>query len=89
MAKRVVVWGTGFVGKMVIPEVLAHPEFELAGVGVSNAAKVGLAVAEICGRPLNPSYAAAEERGIAPVCRRDSYKQTNRSYTSCTATTVV
>ena len=33
--KRVVVWGTGFVGRMVIPEILGNPVFELAGVGVS------------------------------------------------------
>jgi 4-hydroxy-tetrahydrodipicolinate reductase len=51
MAKRVVVWGTGFVGKMIIPEVLKHPEFELVGVGVSNPAKVGLDAGEICGMP--------------------------------------
>ena len=49
MAKRIVIWGTGFVGKMVIPEVLDHPEFELVGVGVSNPAKVGVDVGEICG----------------------------------------
>ena len=47
MAKRIVVWGSGFVGKMIIPEVLCHPEFELVGVGVSNPAKVGLDAAEI------------------------------------------
>ncbi|MCX6482821.1 MAG: dihydrodipicolinate reductase, partial [Mycobacterium sp.] len=51
MAKRVVVWGTGFVGKMIIPEVLSHPDFELVGVGVSNPAKVGLDAGEICGMP--------------------------------------
>ena len=44
-----VVWGTGFVGKMVIPEILRHPRFELVGVGVSNPDKVGLDVGEICG----------------------------------------
>jgi 4-hydroxy-tetrahydrodipicolinate reductase len=47
--KRIVVWGTGFVGKMVIPEVLAHPGFELVGVGVSDPAKVGVDVGTICG----------------------------------------
>src|SRR5580704_12712875 len=47
--KRIVVWGTGFVGKMVIPEILAHPDFELVGVGVSNPDKVGRDVGEICG----------------------------------------
>ncbi len=50
MAKRVVIWGgTGFVGRMVIPEVLDHPDFELVGVGVSNPAKVGVDAGEICG----------------------------------------
>jgi hypothetical protein len=47
--KRVVVWGTGFVGRMVIPEILRHPCFELAGVGVSNPEKVGKDVGAICG----------------------------------------
>jgi 2,4-diaminopentanoate dehydrogenase len=47
--KRIVVWGTGFVGKMVIPEVLGHPDFELVGVGVSSPDKVGRDVGEICG----------------------------------------
>jgi hypothetical protein len=49
MAKRVVVWGTGFVGKLVIPEILPHPGFELVGVGVSNPGKVGQDVGTICG----------------------------------------
>jgi 4-hydroxy-tetrahydrodipicolinate reductase len=47
--KRVVVWGTGFVGKMVIAEIVRHPAFELVGVGVSSPAKVGREVGEICG----------------------------------------
>ena len=47
--KRVVVWGTGFVGKMVIPEIVRHPAFELVGVGVSDPEKVGRDVGEICG----------------------------------------
>ena len=49
MTKRIVVWGTGFVGKMVIPEIVKHPLFELVGVGVSNPDKVGRDVGEICG----------------------------------------
>ncbi len=47
--KRIVIWGTGFVGKMVIPEVVKHPLFELVGVGVSNPGKVGRDAGEICG----------------------------------------
>ena len=49
MAKRIVIWGTGFVGKMVIPEVIKHPLFELAGVGVNNPQKAGRDVGDICG----------------------------------------
>ena len=47
--KRVVVWGTGFVGRMVIPEVVRHPAFELVGVGVSHPDKVGRDAGELCG----------------------------------------
>ena len=49
MSKRVVVWGTGFVGKLVLNELFGHPEFELAGVGVHNPDKVGRDAGEICG----------------------------------------
>jgi 2,4-diaminopentanoate dehydrogenase len=48
-SKRIVVWGTGFVGKMVISEIVKHPLFELVGVGVSKPEKVDRDVGEICG----------------------------------------
>lgn len=48
-AKRVVVWGTGFVGKMVIAEIARHPEFELVGVGVHDPAKVGVDAGTLAG----------------------------------------
>src|ERR1700737_3796381 len=44
---------------MVIPEVLRHPTFELVGVGVSNPAKVGKDLGEICG--LDPTGLAATD----------------------------
>jgi hypothetical protein len=47
--KRVVVWGTGFVGKLVLTELLKHPSYELVGVGVSNPDKVGKDVGTILG----------------------------------------
>jgi hypothetical protein len=47
--KRVVVWGTGFVGRMVIPEIVLHPHFELVGVGVSHPDKVGRDAGDLCG----------------------------------------
>ncbi|MCV7168331.1 dihydrodipicolinate reductase [Mycobacterium manitobense] len=49
MAKRIVVWGTGFVGTMVIAEIVRHPLFDLVGVGVSSPEKVGRDVGELCG----------------------------------------
>jgi 4-hydroxy-tetrahydrodipicolinate reductase len=55
--KRVAIWGTGFVGKLVIAEVIPHPAFDLVGVGVSNPGKVGRDVGELCG--LDPIGLAA------------------------------
>ncbi|MFI9380396.1 diacylglycerol kinase [Kutzneria sp. NPDC052558] len=42
MAHKVIVWGTGVVGKLVIRELLGHPELELAGVIVHDPAKDGV-----------------------------------------------
>lgn len=47
--KRIVLWGTGVVGKMIIAEIARHPLFELVGVGVSNPDKVGRDAGEIAG----------------------------------------
>jgi 4-hydroxy-tetrahydrodipicolinate reductase len=49
MAHRVIVWGTGFTGKMVIRELLEHPAFELVGVIVNDPAKDGKDVGELLG----------------------------------------
>ena len=49
MPKRVVIWGTGFVGKLVLECLRDHPAFDLVGVGVSNPDKVGRDVGDICG----------------------------------------
>jgi 4-hydroxy-tetrahydrodipicolinate reductase len=49
MAHKVIVWGTGFVGKMVIRELLSHPDFELAGVIVHAAEKDGVDVGTLTG----------------------------------------
>jgi hypothetical protein len=59
--KRVVVWGTGFVGRMVLPEIVKHPLFELVGVGVSSPDKVGRDVGDICGLPESVGIAATDD----------------------------
>src|SRR6516165_3924420 len=61
MAKRVVIWGTGFVGRMVIAEIVKHPLFELVGVGVSNPDKVGRDVGDICGLPERVGITATDD----------------------------
>lgn len=47
--KRIVLWGTGVVGSMVLAEIIRHPRFELVGVGVSNPDKVGRDAGSLCG----------------------------------------
>src|SRR6202012_4004438 len=60
-SKRVGVWGTGFVGRMVIAEIVKHPLFELVGVGVSNPDKGGRDVGDICGLPEPGGIIATED----------------------------
>ncbi len=45
---RVVVWGTGNVGRPAVRAVVADPALELAGVIVSDPAKVGRDAADLC-----------------------------------------
>ena len=59
--KRIVTWGTGFVGRMVIAEIVKHPLFELVGVGVSNPEKVGRDVGEICALGQKLGLAATDD----------------------------
>ncbi len=49
MPHRVIVWGTGNVGVPALRIVLSNPALALAGVIVSNPAKVGRDAGELCG----------------------------------------
>lgn len=49
MQKRIVVWGTGNVGRPAIRAIVAHRELELAGVVVHDPAKVGRDAGAIAG----------------------------------------
>jgi 2,4-diaminopentanoate dehydrogenase len=51
MSKRIALWGTGYVGKLVLAELIGHPQFELVGVGVHDPGKAGLDAGQICGLP--------------------------------------
>jgi 4-hydroxy-tetrahydrodipicolinate reductase len=46
---KVIVWGTGFVGRQVVRILLDHPRFELVGVIVHSAEKDGVDVGTLCG----------------------------------------
>src|SRR5579884_1338665 len=72
MSKRIVVWGTGFVGKLVIAEIVKHPLFELVGVGVSNPAKVGRDVGDICGLPHPVGITATDDVDALIALRPDA-----------------
>jgi 4-hydroxy-tetrahydrodipicolinate reductase len=48
---RVIQWATGNVGRQALRAILDHPDLELAGVLVTNPAKVGRDAGELVGRP--------------------------------------
>ena len=79
------VWGTGFVGRMVIPEIVRHPLFELVGVGVSAPDKVGRDVGEICG--IGPiGLVATDDTDVLTALRPDSWSTTGRRLRTRTTT---
>ena len=49
MATRIIVWGTGNVGRLGLHTVIVRPDFELAGVVVSSPEKVGVDAGELIG----------------------------------------
>ncbi|MDB5583548.1 MAG: dihydrodipicolinate reductase [Bradyrhizobium sp.] len=49
MAFKVIVWGTGSVGKIALREVVRSDDFELVGVKVHSDTKVGKDAGELCG----------------------------------------
>ena len=51
MAHKVIVWGTGNVGRPALRAVISHPDLELVGVIVSNPDKVGCDAGELVGLP--------------------------------------
>lgn len=47
---RLVVWATGAVGRAALHEIIGDPRYELVGVRVYSADKVGIDAADLCGR---------------------------------------
>lgn len=50
MVYKVIVWGTGFVGKMVMRELLGHPDYEIVGCVVNDPDKDEVDIGELIGR---------------------------------------
>jgi 4-hydroxy-tetrahydrodipicolinate reductase len=69
---RVIVWGTGFVGKMVLRELLDHPDFELAGLIVNTKEKVGKDAGEIAGSSRRTGVLATDDVDAALAAGADA-----------------
>ena len=68
MSYRVVVWGTGNVGRPAMRAVRAHRDLELAGVVVANPAKVGRDAGELAG--IGPLGVLATDDAAVALARR-------------------
>lgn len=64
MKKRVLVWGTGNVGRPAIRAVLSHSDLALAGVIVANPAKLGRDAGEIAGVARTGVLATSDPRPL-------------------------
>jgi len=64
MSHRIVVWGTGNVGRPALRSVLAHRDLELADVVVANPDKTGRDAGELCGLGAT-GILATKDRGAA------------------------
>ncbi len=63
-ALRVVVWGTGNVGRAALRAVIANPALALAGVIVADPAKVGRDAGELSGLPATGVLASADAAAL-------------------------
>ena len=61
--RRVIVWGTGFVGKAVLRSLLGHPEYEIVGVLVNDPDKDGRDLGELLGTAPTGLHASRDIAG--------------------------
>ena len=64
MAFKVIIWGTGLVGKSVLRELLTHPEYEVVGVIVSAPEKDGKDVGDLLDLPKTGIIASRDSEQI-------------------------
>lgn len=61
MAIRVVHIGTGNVGRLALAELITNPAFELAGLGVATAGKIGKDAGELAGLGISTGITATDD----------------------------
>lgn len=69
--RRVVAWGTGYLGAMGVARILDDPALELVGLKVASPEKVGRDAGEIVGRAVTGVTATNDEaalRALRPDC---------------------
>ena len=81
MGKKVVVWGTGNVGRPAIRSVVANKDLDLAGVLVQNPDKVGKDAGDLAGIE-STGIAATDDISIALKSDIDAVVYTCLLYTS-------
>ncbi|RPA59969.1 diacylglycerol kinase [Gordonia oryzae] len=76
MTLRVVEWSTGAVGRRAIAGIDAHPDLELAGVWVSDPAKVGKDAGELAGLGRDLGVLATDDRAALLALAPDAIVHT-------------
>jgi hypothetical protein len=72
MAAKVIVWGTGSVGRLALREFLRNPDdFELVGVKVYSDEKVGKDAADLCDAISKTGIKAVEDVSDLPLVEAD------------------
>ena len=64
MGFKVIIWGTGLVGKSVLLELLTHPEYEVVGVIVNAPEKDGKDIGDFLNLPKTGIIASRDSEKV-------------------------
>ena len=64
MSFKVIIWGTGLVGKAVLRELLTHPLYEVVGVIVNSAEKDGQDIGTLLGMSATGIIASTDSQQV-------------------------
>lgn len=85
MTIRVVEWSTGYLGRMAVEAIDARPELRLAGVFVSDPAKVGVDAGRLAGLDRDLGVPATDDRAALLALEPDVVVYTAETETRFTA----